>query len=195
MGDARPRLVLASASPRRRDLLAQVGITVDAVDPALVDETPRPRELPRALAQRLAQEKAQLVATRQPGAIVLAADTVVACGRREVPKPADEAAARRALALLSGRQHAVHTAVCVIAPDGRRLDRVVTTKVKFKRLSPAEIDAHVAHGGWADKAGGYALQGFAAAFISGLNGQPAAVAGLPLPETVNLLRAAGLRWP
>lgn len=189
------RLVLASASPRRRDLLAQVGIAVDAVDPAEVDESPRPRELPRALALRLAVEKANAVAARHPGAVVLAADTVVACGRRVVPKPADEAEARRGLALLSGRQHTVHTGLCVVAPDGRRLSRLVSTKVRFKRLSAAEIDAHVAHGTWHDKAGGYALQGYAAAFVTGINGQPSAVAGLPLHEAVNLLRAAGVRWP
>ncbi len=191
----RPRLVLASASPRRRDLLAQVGLVPDVVSFADIDESPRPGELARALAFRLAIEKADRVAADHPGAVVLAADTVVACGRRILPKPATEAEARKCLALLSGRRHTVYTGVAVVAPDGRRLARLVASKVRFKRLSPEEIDGYLAHGEWRDKAGGYALQGMAGAFVRDINGLASSIAGLPLYHTVNLLRAAGLPWP
>ncbi len=191
----RPALVLASSSPRRRDLLALVGIVPEAIEAADVDEAPRARELPRALAERLAVAKAAAVAARHPGAVVLAADTVVACGRRILPKAATEAEARRCLALLSGRQHTVLTGVCVAAPDGRHRVRVVAAKVRFKRLAPAEVEAYIARGEWRGKAGGYALQGFAGAFVRAINGEPSTVAGLPLYETLNLLRQAGIPWP
>jgi septum formation protein len=190
---ARPRLVLASASPRRRDLLAQAGLPPDAVDPADLDETPLARELPRDHAQRLAEAKAGAVAARHPGAVVLAADTVVAAGRRILPKPVDAAEARRCLALLSGRQHTVFTAVCVIAPDGRRRTRINATKVRFKRLTTHEIAAYVAAGEWQGKAGGYDLRGRVQAFVRRINGSPSGVIGLPLAETAALLAAAGLK--
>jgi len=192
---AAPRLILASGSPRRLDLLRQVGIEPDAVDPAEIDETPLRDELPPALALRLAAEKAQAVAPRHPEAYVLAADTVVACGRRALPKPADAATARRCLKLLSGRRHRVIGGVAVIAPDGRLRSRRVVTVVSFKRLTEAEVEAYLASGEWRDKAGGYAIQGRAGAFATRINGSYTNVVGLPLYETLALLQGAGLRLP
>lgn len=151
-------LILASASPRRLDLLAQIGIRPDAVDPADIDETVRPRELPGPHALRLAREKALAVAARHPDAFVLAADTVVACGRRVLPKAEDEATARRCLELLSGRRHRVYGGVALVAPGGRLTQRLVETVVAFKRLAPEEIAAYLASGEWRGKAGGYAIQ-------------------------------------
>ncbi len=187
-------LVLASASPRRRELLAQIGIEPDTVAPTEVDERPRPGELPSHYAERLAAAKAEAAAARHPGAYVLAADTVVAVGRRILPKPADEAEARRCLRLLSGRRHRVLGAVVVAAPDGRRVHRLVTTAVRFKRLSAAEIDAYLAGGEWRDKAGGYAIQGRAAAFVPAVTGSYSNVVGLPLAETAAMLAGVGYRW-
>ncbi len=186
-------LVLASASPRRRDLLHQIGITPHSIDPADVDESPRADESPRELAMRLAEAKAAVVAARHPEAVVLAADTVVARGRRILPKPHDHAAARRCLTLLSGARHRVLGGVCVTAPDGRVARRVVTTQVAFKRLEPGEIAAYLEGGEWEGKAGGYAIQGFAAAFVRLLTGSYSNVVGLPLYETRAMLR--GLGWP
>jgi septum formation protein len=183
-----PPLVLASASPRRVELLRQMGIEPAAIDPAAVVEASRPRELPAALARRLAQAKAAAVAARHGGAFVLAADTVVALGRRILPKAETEAEARHCLGLLSGRRHRVLTAVCLIAPDGRQAERLVTTTVRFKRLEAAEIDAYVASGEWRGKAGGYAIQGRAAAFVPWIGGSHSNVVGLPLFETLALLR-------
>ena len=192
MGDSRaPHLVLASASPRRLDLLLQVGCRPGAVDPSEIDETPKPRELPQNLASRLAREKAVAVAARHPGAFVLAADTVVACGRRILPKAENEEAARRCLEILSGRRHRVWGGVAVAAPDGRVVCRVVETVVAFKRLTGNEVDAYIASGEWKDKAGGYAVQGRAAAFIPYLSGSYSNVVGLPLFETVAVLRGLG----
>ena len=185
-------LILASASPRRLDLLAQVGLTPDAVDPADVDETPRKGERPEAHAARLAAEKAAAVAKRHPGAIVLGADTVVAAGRRILPKAEDEGVARTCLALLSGRRHKVHCAVTVIDAVGLARHRLSTSIVAFKPLSAAEIDAYLAGGEWRGKAGGYALQGAAAALIRFVQGSPSGVIGLPLFETRALLRTAGI---
>jgi len=190
-----PRLVLASASPRRLELLRQIGITPAAVDPAEVDEGVRPRELPRDHALRLAREKAAAVAPRHPGALILAADTVVACGRRILPKAESEGDLRACLALLSGRRHRVHTAVAVIGPDGTRRERLGLGIVAFKRLEAAEIDAYVRCGEGLGKAGGYAIQGRAAAFVRFLEGSYGAVVGLPLFETAQLLRSFGLRVP
>jgi septum formation protein len=186
-----PPLVLASASPRRAELLRQVGIVPAAIDPAAVDEAPRPREQPAALAARLARAKAEAIAARHRGALVLAADTVVALGRRMLPKAETEAEARHCLELLSGRRHRVLTAVCLAAPGGRISERLSVTAVRFKRLHAAEIDAYVAGGEWRGKAGGYAIQGQAAAFIPWIGGSHSNVVGLPLYETLALLRAEG----
>ena len=186
-------LILASASPRRLDLLRQIGVTPDACDPADLDETPLRDETPRRLAVRLAQAKAALVAARRPGAFVLAADTVVAVGRRVLPKANDEIQARTCLDLLSGGSHRVYTAVAVTAPDGREAFRLVETRLRFKRLSGAEVEAYLAGGEWRDKAGGYAIQGRAGGFVLELQGSYPAVVGLPLYETRCLLEGLGWR--
>jgi septum formation protein len=189
---SRPELVLASASPRRIELLALVGITPDRVEPADIDETPLKDETPSRLALRLAVTKAEAVAARSPDAVVLAADTVVAVGRRLLEKAADEAEATRFLKLLSGRNHRVFTGVAVAA-GGQTRRRVVDTRVSFKVLSDAEIAAYVASGEWRGKAGAYGVQGRAGAFVTRLVGSYPAVMGLPLFETVNLLNGAGWR--
>ena len=186
-------LVLASASPRRLELLRQVGVVPDAVYPADIDETPRQRELPAPYARRVAAAKADAVAPRHVGAFVLAADTVVALGRRILPKPEDAATARRCLALLSGRRHRVLGGIVAIAPDGRRAERLVSTVVAFKRLHPAEVDAYLASGEWRGKAGGYAIQGRAAALIPWIRGSYTNVVGLPIVETLALLQGLGYR--
>jgi septum formation protein len=185
------RLVLASASPRRRELLLQIGVTPAAIDPADIDETPKPRETPASYARRIALAKAQPVAARHPGAFILAADTVVACGRRLLPKADDAATARRCLLLLSGRRHRVIGGIAVIAPNGRANLRVVTTQVSFKRLSPQEIEAYIASGEWQGKAGGYGIQGRAAALIPWIGGSYSNVVGLSLSDCVAMLRGAG----
>ena len=188
----RPDLVLASASPRRIELLALIGITPDRIDPADIDETPERDETPSRLAVRLARSKAEVVAARSPGAVVLAADTVVAVGRRLLEKPADEAEATKFLTLLSGRNHRVFTGVAVAVGD-KILSRVVDTRVSFKVLSPQEIKTYVEGGDWRGKAGGYGIQGPAGAFVTRIVGSYPAVMGLPLFETVNLLSGAGWR--
>ncbi|MEQ9559368.1 MAG: nucleoside triphosphate pyrophosphatase [Rhodospirillales bacterium] len=187
--------MLASASPRRLDLLSQVGIVPAAVVPADIDETPRPGEQPRALAGRLASDKAAAVARAHPDAFVLGADTVVACGRRSLPKPADEAEAQRCLDLLSGRRHRVIGGVALVCPGGRVLVRDSVTAVQFKRLSRAEADMYLASGEWRDKAGGYAIQGLAALFVTAINGDYNNVVGLPLALTAALLAGAGAWSP
>ncbi|MDQ1153132.1 nucleoside triphosphate pyrophosphatase [Brevundimonas sp. SORGH_AS_0993] len=189
---ASPDLVLASASPRRIELLAQVGITPDHIDPADIDETPLKGETPPRLAARLAITKAQVVAARRPEAVVVAADTVVAVGRRFLEKAADEAEATRFLKLLSGRNHRVFTGVAVVR-DGQVSSRVNETRVTFKPLSQAEIAAYVAGGDWRGKAGGYGIQGPAGAFIQRIVGSHSSVMGLPLYEAVQLLRGVGWR--
>ena len=189
---ARPELVLASASPRRVELLALVGIVPDRIEPADIDETPLKGETPPRLAARLAVGKAEAVAARAPEAVVLAADTVVAVGRRFLEKAANEAEAERFLRLLSGRNHRVLTGVAVAA-GGRVRHRVVDTRVSFKVLSEAEIAAYVASGEWRGKAGGYGIQGRASAFVTRIVGSYPAIVGLPLYETVNLLAGAGWR--
>ena len=193
MANARavPRLVLASASPRRLELLRQIGIEPAAITPAAIEEHALPREPPRAHALRLAEAKARSVASGHPGAYVLGADTVVACGRRILPKALDEATARRCLALLSGRRHRVLGGLCVIAPGGRHACRLVTSTVAFRRLQVDDIDAYIAAGEWHDKAGGYAIQGRAAAFVRHLSGSYTNVVGLPLFEAAALLRGLG----
>lgn len=187
------RLVLASASPRRLDLLARLGVVPDAVDPADIDETVAPGEQPRAHAERLAREKAALVAARHPGAVVLAADTVVAVGRRILPKAEDEATARACLALLSGRRHRVLTAVAVIDGDGRRRERLSESVVTFQRLQASDVEWLIGRGDWQGKAGGYAIQGAAEAYVRSLAGSFSGVVGLPLNDTRLLLSAAGWR--
>lgn len=188
----RPDLILASASPRRLQLLAQVGVIPDAVDPSDIDETARKDETPRRLALRLAIEKASAVAVRRPGAFVLGADTVVAVGRRVLGKPESADEARRMLMLLSGRPHKVLTGVAVVAPDGRIASRLTETRVAFKRLTVQETDAFIAGGEWADAAGGYKIHQSAGAFVTELSGSYTGVVGLPLYETLALLR--GLGW-
>jgi septum formation protein len=185
-----PPLVLASASPRRLDLLRQVGVEPTAIDPADIDESPEPHELPRHYALRMAKAKLAAVACRHPGAIVLAADSVVACGRRILPKAESDGEARACLALLSGRRHRVLGGVAVGGLDGAVRTRLVETAVRFKRLDAAEIEDYVGSGEWQGKAGGYAIQGRAARFVSFVSGSYSNVVGLPLFETVTLLEAA-----
>jgi septum formation protein len=189
------RLVLASASPRRLDLLRQIGLQPDAVEAAEVDETPLKDETPRLLAMRLAAAKAERVAAKQGASHVLGADTVVAVGRRVLPKAESEGEVRQCLELLSGRAHRVLTGVCAIAPDGRRGRRLVESRLHFKRLTPGEIDGYVACGEGLGKAGGYAIQGRAGAFVIALQGSYSGVVGLPLYEAANLLAGLGYRLP
>jgi septum formation protein len=191
----RPPLVLASASPRRLDLLQQIGIRPDVVEPPDIDETPLQNELPVAYARRIAAGKCDAVAVRHPQSFVLAADTVVACGRRILPKAEDEGAARACLALLSGRRHRVVGGLSLAGPGGRRASRLVTTIVAFKRLSDREIAAYLAGGEWRGKAGGYAIQGRAATFVSWISGSYSNVVGLPLFETNALLEGLGYARP
>jgi len=186
---ALPPLVLASASPRRLDLLRQVGLEPSVVDPAGIDESPRPRELPRHYALRMAKAKLSAVAGRHPGALVLAADSVVACGRRILPKAETEQTARLCLGLLSGRRHRVLGAIALARPDGALRTRLIETVVRFKRLEAGEVEDYLASGEWRGKAGGYAIQGRAARFVSFLSGSYSNVVGLPLFETVALVKA------
>ncbi len=186
-----PDFILASASPRRLDLLRRIGIEPAAVLPADVDEAPLRHELPAQLAVRLAEAKARVIKVSQHDAFVLGADTVVACGRRILPKAEDVATARRCLEFLSGRRHRVIGGICLMAPDGRIGRRRVTTQVTFKRLTGGEIDAYLAAGEWQGKAGGYAIQGSAEAFVRQIIGSYSNVVGLPLYETVSLLRGLG----
>lgn len=190
-----PVLILASASPRRKDLLAQIGIIPDKIQPADLDESEKPSEVPRIYALRLAIEKAQAVQVMEPGAIILAADTAVAVGRRILPKTETEDEARACLELLSGRSHQVLTGVAVIAVNGRLMSRLVATRVKMKRLTPQEISGYLASGEWKGKAGGYGIQGKAGALISDLSGSYTGVVGLPVFETRNLLETAGYSVP
>ena len=185
------RLVLASASPRRLDLLARIGVTPDAVIPADIDEEPAKGELPRPHALRLAAEKAAAIAVREPDALVLSADTVVAVGRRILPKVEDEATLRQCMALLSGRRHKVLTGVALAEPGGKLRTRIVETVIAMKRLSDEEIDYYAGHGEWRGKAGGYALQGYGEVYVRFMAGSWSNVVGLPLAETRHLLKSAG----
>ena len=184
-----PDLILASASPRRRELIARLGVVPSAVAAADIDETPRKAEVPRVYAARMAREKAFAVAGS--GAFVLAGDTVVALGRRILPKAEDETAARHCLKLMSGRRHRVLSAIALLGPDGTLRERISETIVRFKPLTPAEIDAYIAGGEWHGKAGGYAIQGSAEGLIAWISGSHSGVVGLPLFETRALLKAAG----
>jgi len=185
------RLVLASASPRRLDLLSRIGIVPDAVIPADVDESVPKGELPRVHALRLAREKAEAIANREPDALVLAADTVVAVGRRILPKVEDEATLRACMKLLSGRRHRVLTGVALASSGQPTRSRLVETIIAMKRLSPEEIDYYAGHGEWRGKAGGYALQGYGEVYVRHIAGSYSNVVGLPLAETRLLLKAAG----
>ena len=197
-GERRPDLILGSASPRRRDLLAQIGVVPAEIRPADIDETPAKDELPRAYVERMAREKCAALAAGTPtpakgeGPVILTADTVVSVGRRILGKPADAAEAEAFLRLLSGRRHRVTTAICVARGDTVRC-RLVETRVRFKRLSDTEITDYLASGEWQGKAGGYAIQGIAGAFIPAINGSYSNVVGLPLTETAGML--AGLGYP
>jgi septum formation protein len=184
-------LVLASASPRRLELLRQVGVEPARVHATDIDESPLKDETPRRLTLRLASAKA--AAAADPSAFVLAADTVVAVGTRVLPKAETDVEARACLTLLSGRAHKVLTAVAVTAPDGRTATRLVETKVRFKRLTDGELDAYIKSGEWRGKAGGYGVQGRAGAFVTELQGSYSAVVGLPLYETLCLLQGLGWR--
>ena len=194
---SQPKIVLASGSPRRVSLMNQAGIEPDALRPADIDETPRRGELPRVCANRLAYEKAATaLAAIGPddevyGAFVLAADTVVAVGRRILPKPELRDEAAQCLRLLSGRSHRVYTALCLVTPKRRTRQRVIETRVRFKRLSTADIDRYLATGEWRGKAGGYAAQGLAGTFIVKMVGSYSNVVGLPLYETAALLAGEG----
>jgi septum formation protein len=190
---AAPRLILASASPRRLELLRQLGIVPDQVLPADIDETPLKSELPVQHALRLAEAKARACAQGQ--AIVLAADTVVACGRRILPKADTVEQARLCLELLSGRRHRVLGGICVIDPQGKARTRLVTSVVRFSRLTSGDIDSYLASDEWRGKAGGYAIQGRAAAFIPFISGSYSNIVGLCLHNTAALLRAAGMVVP
>ncbi len=180
------KLILASASPRRRDLLAQIGVVPDEILPADIDETPLKGELPLAYVERVTREKAEAIATQHADAAILSGDTVVACGRRILPKAEDAETARACLQLLSGRRHVVLTSIALLTPEGLR-QKTAQTVVKFRRLSKADIEAYVASGEWEGKAGGYGIQGSAEAFIPWLRGSYSAVVGLPLYETQQLL--------
>lgn len=184
-------LILASASPRRLDLLAQIGVTPNKVCPADINEEPLPGELPRAHALRLAQEKAVKIAGENPGTIILAADTVVAVGRRILPKTESVDEARMCLELMSGRAHRVYTGVAVIAADGDMRVRVSETRLKMKRLSDQDLRDYLESGEWQGKAGGYGIQGRAGVFIAHLSGSYTGVVGLPVYETSHLLQACG----
>ncbi len=194
---AHPRLVLASGSPRRLLLLAQIGVDPDSVLPSEIDETPRRGESPRGLAQRLAAEKAEAsaaLAAKLPDLapfVTLAADTVVAVGRRILPKCEIRDEAEECLRLLSGRAHRVYTGLALVTATGALRRRLVETRVRFKRLSREEMDAYVACGEWRGKAGGYAIQGLAGAFVLRIVGSYTNVVGLPLAETAALLGGEG----
>lgn len=184
-------LILASASPRRLALLAQIGVTPSQIIPADIDETPSHAELPRPHALRLAEQKASAIAAQHSDAFILAADTVVGVGRRILPKTESRDEARRCIALMSGRAHRVFTGVCLISPAGQSSVKVSETRVKVKRLSAQEIDHYLGSNEWDGKAGGYAIQGFFESYITSISGSYSGVVGLPLFETRNMLTGLG----
>lgn len=185
------KLILASSSPRRVELLAQIGIKPDSIIPADIDETPLKGELPRDLCVRLAREKAKKISLENPGSIILGADCVVAASRRVLDKPKDEADARKTLETLSGRRHSVYGGLCVIDAQGKLRTRLCETKVSWRRLSDAEMDAYVAGRDWEGKAGGYAIQGVAATFAKFISGSHSNIIGLSLYDAAAMLKAAG----
>lgn len=188
------RLILASRSARRKELLAQIGVYPDDIIPADINETPFKKEIPLKLAARLALEKASLVAVAAPENWVLAADTVVACGRRILGKPENISEAERFLRLLSGRRHRVISGVCLITPNNKKILKTITTAVKFKLFSREEIESYLEAAEWNGKAGGYAIQGYAGTFVKWISGSYSNVVGLPLFETAGMLRGAGYQW-
>ena len=184
-------LILASASPRRVQLLGQVGIKPSEVIPADIDETPQGKELPRDLAKRLALEKARAVRKAHQDSYILAADTVVSAGRRILPKTESVEEARACLTMLSGRRHHVYGGIALITPEGKEISRLCDTTVQFKRLHPSEIDLYLANGEWNGVAGGYAIQGLAAAFVKFIRGSYSNVVGLSLYDTMQMLSGNG----
>ena len=188
------RLILASQSPRRKELLAQIGVYPDNIIPADISEIPLKKEIPLKLAARLASEKASSVALTAPDNWVLAADTVVACGRRILGKPENISEAERFLKLLSGRRHRVISGVCLITPNKKKIIKTIVTAVKFKLLSKEELESYLETEEWHGKAGGYAIQGYAGTFVKWISGSYSNVVGLPLFETAGMLRGAGYQW-
>lgn len=184
-------IILASASPRRKDLLSQINVTPDKIIPADIDETPLKNEKPAQTAKRLALLKARKIYESHKDFFILAADTLVACGSRELPKAETPEQAQECLKLLSGRRHKVLGGICLITPDGKEVSKLVTTTVQFKRLSRAEIDTYIESGEWRGKAGGYAIQGLCAGYIKQISGSYSNVVGLSLYDTLNLLRGNG----
>lgn len=189
--DSDPGLILASGSPRRKELLARIGIIPDRIIPADIDESPHLQESPRHMAGRLARAKAALVHKNQPDHFILAADTIVAVGRRILGKAESREQARKYLTLLSGRRHRVYSGIALITPEGREISRTVMTRVIFKRLSTAELDDYLDHDEWQGKAGAYAIQGRAARFVKAVNGSYNNIVGLPLFECANMLQGNG----
>ena len=181
-------LILASASPRRIDLLKQIGVDPAQIIPADIDESELKNEAPRDLALRLAREKARAIAINNNGKFIIAADTVVAVGRRILPKAENETQARKCLKLLSGRRHHVYGGICIITDEGKEITRLCDTIVKFKRLSTNEINSYIESQEWEGKAGGYAIQGQAAAYISFIQGSYSNIVGLSLYDTMQMLR-------
>jgi septum formation protein len=186
-----PLFILASSSPRRLALLQDIGITPDKIIAADIDETPKPRELPRHLAQRLAREKLNAVAKQNPNAFILAADTVVACGRRILPKAETPGDVRECLKLLSGRRHHVYTGVALLTPSGKTIERIGDSTVIFRQLLQRDIEDYVKGGEGMGKAGGYAIQGQAAAMIRFISGSYSNIVGLPLFEVAQMLQSGG----
>lgn len=184
--------ILASASQRRKELLEQAQITSFIIEPVDIDESPKKDELPLAYTKRIAYEKAVAARNKHPGEFILTADTIAAVGRRILLKPKDAAEEERFLRLLSGRSNTVFTAICLVKKDGSIITRTVTTKLKFKRLSEAEIKLYIKSGQWEGKSGGYAIQGLVECFVKGINGSISNIIGLPLYETKNLLEGVGV---
>ena len=191
MKNKSPQLILASASPRRSALLETIGITPSSIQPADLNEEALKGELPPQTALRLSQEKAKAIAAKNKNVFVLAADTLVACGRRELPKAETEDQARFCLELLSGRRHCVYGGITLVTPEGKMVSRLVTTRVQFKKLSKTEIEEYIQSKEWDGKAGGYGIQGLASAYVKNINGSYTNIVGLSLYDTLNMLKGNG----
>ncbi|MAS87865.1 MAG: septum formation protein Maf [Micavibrio sp.] len=191
MKNKSPQLILASASPRRSALLETIGITPSSIQPADLNEEALKGELPPQTALRLSQEKAKAIAAKNKDVFVLAADTLVACGRRELPKAETEDQARFCLELLSGRRHCVYGGITLVTPEGKMVSRLVTTRVQFKKLSKTEIEEYIQSKEWDGKAGGYGIQGLASAYVKNINGSYTNIVGLSLYDTLNMLKGNG----